>query len=224
MSLIQEILQHHENELFDTRHVFYSNSKENPLLFVSFAGYKVEKYVSVTWFYQQNELLGNFLFLKDDAHNYSTYNQHKFIHLIQHYIGVTGATTTVFYGPSMGGMAAIRIGMHLNADLVIAIDPQLIHLDLGMFLHEIEHTENHHTRFYINFTFLEDSRNGRWEIPYDTKKIMDELQRKFMVLSHPYSSLQHLAFIPTRDYLVGIIGFYKNLHVKNHFPNVKNWF
>jgi hypothetical protein len=83
--MIQEILQNYEITLDNTKHLFYTNCINHPTLFISFAG-KIDKYVSATWFYKQTDIMGNFLFLKNDEENYNTYNEDKYQRLIQHYI------------------------------------------------------------------------------------------------------------------------------------------
>ena len=69
--MISDILEKNTFNINNIEHVFYSNSKNN-MLFISFAG-MINRYVSITWFYD-NELSGNFLFLKDDEKNYTKPN------------------------------------------------------------------------------------------------------------------------------------------------------
>lgn len=223
MSLIVDILENHQRNLLDVQHVFYSNSNE-PLLFVSFSGLNIKKYTSVTWFYQQpNVLAGNFLFLKDDD-CYDTYSHPKFSDLIQHYKHQTGATQVIFYGPSMGGMAAIRIGLQLSADLIIAIDPILCNVPTHIMLEEIRSTKNNHSRIYLNYTFQENPTDQTWEIRPVTKMVMDELLVKFLVLVHPFQSVVHCGFVPKREYLIRILHLFGDLLVENHFEQVFSWF
>ena len=219
--MIQEIIRNHEITLEDVKHVFYSNCNNNTL-FVSFAG-KIDKYVSVTWFYNQFDTLGNFLFLKNDEEGYNTYQDAKFYKLIKHYMDKLNVTNLITYGPSMGGVASIMFGLHFNAKQMISIDPNPINFDYNILLEKIRSHPNDYDfahKIYLNYTFI----NNFETIPEWTKKIIDELKNKNMICTiQPYRSIDHLSFIPSKDYLKDIIRFQGQLQVKN-YDDVTKWF
>jgi hypothetical protein len=138
--MINEIIQKYELTLENVKHVYYRNytdSVDSKTLFISFAG-KIDKYVSSTWFYNQNQFVGNFLFLKNDEENYNTYSDDKFYRLIKHYIDHLQITKLITYGPSMGGIASLVYGLKFNADIIIAIDPNPINYDYNNLLYQIQ--------------------------------------------------------------------------------------
>ena len=215
-------MKNNEQELFGKKHVFYNNTNSR-LLFISFAGI-VKRYVSVTWFYNK-ELEGNFLFLKDDENNFSTYNDIRYDKIILHYLQTYNIEKIVMYGASMGGMAAIDYGLKFQADLVIAIDPQLISYNINNILEKIRcygNTEKH-PKFYINYTFTKIDEQK--VIPRDTKQIIDSLSTRFITFLHPYPSFKHIAFIPSKTYLINIINMFLNLNITNYnSDDIINWF
>ena len=219
--MIQEILQNNQLTLENVKHVFYSNCTNNTL-FISFAG-KVDKYVSATWFYNQNNFLGNFLFLKNDEENYNSYFEDKFSRLIKHYIDKLQVNKLIMYGPSMGGIASILYGLKFNADIIISIDPNPVNFDNSILLNQIKSFPDnfeYKNKIYLNYTFIENFNT----IPSWTKDIINELILKNMLVTiHPYRSLEHLAFIPSKEYLLNIIWQLNCLKVTN-YTNVMKWF
>jgi hypothetical protein len=217
--MIEHILKNHELTLEGVKHVFYNNAVSDTL-FISFAG-KIDKYVSVTWFYNQTEFLGNFLFLKNDE-NYNTYNEEKYYKLIQHYVKYLNIKDVITYGPSMGGIASIMYGLKLNANLMISIDPNPINFDYNILLHDIRNSNNNYdykNKIYINYTFI----NNFETLPEWTEKIINELKLKNVILTiQPFRSIEHLHFIPSKEYLMEIINANKMLKVKN-YTNTTNW-
>ena len=217
--MIQNILTNHENTLENVKHVFYSNS-QNDTLFISFAG-KIDKYVSVTWFYNQYDFQGNFLFLKNDEENYNTYNDDKFMRLIQHYIGKLNIKNIITYGPSMGGIASIVYGLKLNANLIISIDPNPINYDYHILLNQIINHENNYdykNKIYLNYTFM----NNYDTLPQWTDEIIKELKLKNVVLTiQPFRCIEHLSFIPTKEFLIDIIRNNVNFQVRNYVDSTK---
>jgi len=217
--MIEHILKNHELTLEGVKHVFYNNAVSDTL-FISFAG-KIDKYVSVTWFYNQTEFLGNFLFLKNDE-NYNTYNEEKYYNLIQHYVNQLNIKDVITFGPSMGGIACIMYGLKLNATLMISIDPNPINFDYNILLHDIRNSNNNYdykNKIYINYTFI----NNFETLPEWTEKIINELKLKNVILTiQPFRSIEHLHFIPSKEYLMEIINANKMLKVKN-YTNTTNW-
>ena len=222
--MIENILKNHEKTLEGVKHVFYNNSLSedkgsNGTLFISFAG-KIDKYVSVSWFYEQTDFLGNFLFLKNDD-EYDTYQNENYSKLIQHYITTLNIKEIITYGPSMGGIASILYGLRLNADLMISIDPNPINFDYNILLDEIRDYENNYdfkNKIYINYTFVEDFQT----LPEWTEKIINELKLKNIVLTiQPFRSIEHLYFIPSKEYLIDIINAHRILKVKNYTNSAK---
>lgn len=217
--MIQNILTNHETTLENVKHVFYSNS-QNDTLFISFAG-KIDKYVSVTWFYNQYDFQGNFLFLKNDEENYNTYNDDKFMRLIQHYIGKLNIKNIITYGPSMGGIASIVYGLKLNANLIISIDPNPINYDYKILLNQIINHENNYdykNKIYLNYTFM----NNYDTLPQWTDEIIKELKLKNVVLTiQPFRCIEHLSFIPTKEFLIDIIRNNVNFQVRNYVDSTK---
>lgn len=217
--MIQNILTNHETSLENVKHVFYSNS-QNDTLFISFAG-KIDKYVSVTWFYNQYDFQGNFLFLKNDEENYNTYNDDKFMRLIQHYIGKLNIKNIITYGPSMGGIASIVYGLKLNANLIISIDPNPINYDHNILLNQIINHENNYdykNKIYLNYTFM----NNYDTLPQWTDEIIKELKLKNVVLTiQPFRCIEHLSFIPTKEFLIDIIRNNVNFQVRNYVDSTK---
>ena len=217
--MIQNILTNHETTLENVKHVFYSNS-QNDTLFISFAG-KIDKYVSVTWFYNQYDFQGNFLFLKNDEENYNTYNDDKFMRLIQHYISKLNIKNIITYGPSMGGIASIVYGLKLNANLIISIDPNPINYDYKILLNQIINHENNYdykNKIYLNYTFI----NNYDTLPQWTDEIINELKLKNVVLTiQPFRCIEHLSFIPTKEFLIDIIRNNVNFQVRNYVDSTK---
>jgi hypothetical protein len=223
--MIESILQNHEKTLEGVKHVFYSNSSPNNkqssnTLFISFAG-KIDRYVSVTWFYEQIDFLGNFLFLKNDE-EYNTYQDEKYLKLIQHYVTKFNITDIITYGPSMGGIASILYGLKLNAKLMISIDPNPINFDYNILLNEIREYDNNYdytNKIYLNYTFVNDFQT----LPEWTEQIINELKLKNIILTiQPFRSIEHLNFIPAKEYLIDIINANKMLKVKN-YTNFSKW-
>jgi hypothetical protein len=218
--MIEEILSKHETTLENVKHVFYSNYT-NDTLFISFAG-KVDRYVSVTWFYNQYDFLGNFLFLKNDE-NYNTYDDVKYEKLIKYYINKYNIKNIITYGPSMGGIAAISYGLKLNASLIISIDPNPINYDYNILLDQIRRHDNNYdfkNKIYLNYTFINDFHT----LPHWTEEIIKELKLKNVLLTiQPFRSTEHLSFIPSKEYLIDIIKTNNCLKVKNYVDSGK-WF
>lgn len=234
--MIQEILECHESESHNIQHVFYQNS-DNHTLFISFAG-MIDKYVSVTWFYNQMDVLGNFLFLKNDP-DYDSYMRSDYEELIQDYIDRLKIEKIIMYGPSMGGIGAIHYGLKFKADVIIAIDPNPINFNYHELIESIKQFEpvsasqpssnsssepsssfEFKHKFYINYTFEDDTFETK---PEWTEAIIRELEKKNMVLTlQPYCSNKHLEFIPSKDYLFSIIHLYLLLKV-NNYNNVHEW-
>ena len=192
------------------------------MLFISFAG-MINRYVSITWFYD-NELSGNFLFLKDDEKNYTTYNNENYSKLIEYYIKYLDIKKIITYGPSMGGAASIIYGLKFKADLIIAIDPALIYYDVSNVILQINNLEKEYNpKLYINYTFHKNSENILI-IPHTTKLIIDELSKQNMLcMIHPCVSETHLAFIPSKNYLINIIKLFTDLKIEN-YNNFEDWF
>jgi hypothetical protein len=220
--MINEILEKHEITLENVKHVFYSNSLNSNTLFISFAG-KVDRYVSATWFYNQQELQGNFLFLKNDEENYNTYSDEKYYRLIKHYIDNLQITNLITYGPSMGGIASLKYGLQFNANMIIAIDPNPVNYDYNMLLNQIKTTPDDYdykNKIYINYTFINDFNT----LPQWTEEIIKQLQLKNVILTiQPFRSIEHLAFIPSKEYLIDIINKLDSLKVTN-YTHITKWF
>jgi hypothetical protein len=218
--MINEIIGKHERTLENIKHVFYSNCANNTL-FISFAG-KVDKYVSVTWFYNQFDFLGNFLFLKNDE-DYNTYQDNNYEKLINHYMTSLKITNLITYGPSMGGIASITYGLKFNANIIISIDPNPINFDYRILLEQIRNYDNNYdfkNKIYLNYTFLNDFDT----LPSWTEEIISELKKKNIVTTlQPFRSIDHLFFIPSKEYLLDIIKAQSLLKVKNYSNPVK-WF
>lgn len=217
--MIHEILQKYEFTLENVKHVFYSNCNNNTL-FISFAG-KIDKYVSSTWFYNQTDFLGNFLFLKNDEENYNTYSDDKYSRLIQHYINHFKITNLITYGPSMGGIASIVYGLKFNANVIISIDPNPVNYDINKLLDIIKtYPDNYDfkNKIYLNYTFINDFNT----IPPWTEAIIKQLILKNMILTiQPFRSVEHLAFIPSKEYLTTIIRDLEKWKVTNYTSVVK---
>lgn len=222
--MINEIIDNYEITLENVKHIYYSNCKENNnnILFISFAG-KIDKYVSSTWFYKQSEFIGNFLFLKNNDENYNSYFEEKFFRLIKYYIDKLKITKLIMYGPSMGGIASLIYGLQFNADIIISIDPNPVNFDYNILLNQIKSYDeqtNYKNKIYINYTFINDFET----IPIWTKEIISQLQLKNCITTiQPFRSLEHLAFIPSKEYLINIIKQLDNLNVSN-YSNIMKWF
>ena len=218
--MIEEILECNELDILDVKHVFYQND-DNHMLFVSFAG-MVDKYVSVTWFYDQLDVVGNFLFLKNDP-DYNSYMEDRYENLIKDYIDRLKIKTLVMYGPSMGGIAALHYGLKFNANCIIAIDPNPINYnyqELVQTIKEYDPEDSYKTKFYINYTFDDEDfeRKPEW-----TEEILNELQKKNVLLTiQPFCSNNHLEFIPSKDYLFNIIELLLYIDVSAYHQS-KEW-
>lgn len=220
--MINEILEKYEITLDNVKHVFYTNCVNSNTLFVSFAG-KIDKYVSATWFYNQYEFMGNFLFLKNDEENYNTYSDEKFSRLIKHYIDHLQITNLITYGPSMGGIASLVYGLKFNANMIIAIDPNPVNYDYNILLEQIKTMPDNYdykNKIFLNYTFINDFNT----LPYWTQEIIKQLQLKNIVLTiQPFRSTEHLAFIPSKQYLIDIINKLQFWKVTN-YTHVTKWF
>jgi pimeloyl-ACP methyl ester carboxylesterase len=218
--MIHEILKKYEVTLENVKHVFYKNCNNNTL-FISFAG-KIDKYVSATWFYKQTYLMGNFLFLKNDEEDYNTYSDEKYEKLIKHYIDKLQITNLITYGPSMGGIASIIYGLKFNANVIIAIDPNPINYDYNILLNQIKTFPDNYdykNKIYINYTFINDFNT----LPEWTNEIINQLKLKNFVLTlQPFRSIEHLAFIPSKEYLIDILILFNALKVTN-YSNATKW-
>lgn len=219
--MINEILERYEVTLENVKHVFYTNCLESKTLFISFAG-KIDKYVSATWFYNQSNLSGNFLFLKNDEENYNTYSDEKYYHLIKHYIDRLQINNLITYGPSMGGIASLKYGLAFNASMIIAIDPNPINYDYNQLLNQIQNMPDNYdynNKIYINYTFI----NNFFTLPPWTDEIIKQLQLKNVILTiQPFRSIEHLSFIPSKEFLIDIINKLQYLRVTN-YTNTNNW-
>ncbi len=218
--MINEILEKYETTIEDVKHVYYNNDN-NDILFISFAG-KIERYVSITWFYNQSNMLGNFLFIKNDP-DYNTYNETKYETLIEYYIKKYSIKKIIIYGVSMGGIASIKYGLKFDADLIIAIDPAPINYNYEELLTLIKSYNNNFNfknKIYINYTF----ENNIQPIRQLTKLIIKELQLKnFITIIHPFCSTRHLAFIPSKEFLIDIINKFLNINVQS-YTDTNKWF
>ena len=68
-----------------------------------------------------------------------------------------------------------------------------------------------------------NNENDKLVIPINTKKIIDELNKKYIVLLHPYNSTTHLAFIPSKNFILNIINMFSNLKIEN-YNDFQKWF
>ncbi len=218
--MVEEILEVHEIELFNVKHVYYQNS-DNKTLFVSFAG-MIDKYVSISWFYDQLNIQGNFLFLKNDP-DYNSYMDDDYENLLKDYIDRLNIDKLIMFGPSMGGIGAIFYGIKLKADCIIAIDPNPINYDFHELVDLIRETnfgDNYKTKFFINYTFIDEELE---EKPEWTEEMIKELQKKNVLLNlQPYRSNNHLEFIPSKDYLLNIIELLLYIDVSKYSQS-KEW-
>ena len=220
--MIQDILECNEIEKCNVTHVFYQNC-DNKTLFISFAG-MIDKYVSVTWFYNQMDILGNFLFLKNHP-DYDSYMNDNCDNLIKDYIDRLKIEKIIMYGPSMGGIGAIHYGLKYKADIIIAIDPNPINFDYNILIEQIKEFNPDDTlafkhNFFLNYTFIDDAFN---EKPEWTEEIIKELEKKnILLMLQPYCSTTHLEFIPSKDFLFSIIQLFLLTNVGN-YSEVKNW-
>jgi hypothetical protein len=219
--MINEILGKYENTLENVKHIFYSNCGNNTL-FISFAG-KVDRYVSATWFYNQYDFLGNFLFLKNDEEGYNTYNEEKYSRLIKYYIDKYSVNNLIMFGPSMGGIASIMYGLKFNANTIISIDPNPINFNYHNLLEQIKSYPNNYdykNKIFINYTFMNDFNTL---CPW-TEDIINELKKKNIItILQPFRSTEHLHFIPSKEFLLDIIKANGILKVQNYTETGK-WF
>lgn len=219
--MINEILEKHETTIDEVKHVYYNNNADSQMLFISFAG-MIDKYVSITWFYNQSNILGHFLFLKNDP-EYTTYNETKYETLIEYYIKKYLIKKIIIYGVSMGGIASIKYGLKFNSDLIIAIDPSPINYDIIELLTMIKSYDNnfnYKNKIYINYTF----ENNLQTIPTHTEQIIKELQLKnFITIIHPFCSTKHLAFIPSKEFLIEIIEKFTTINIRS-YTDTNKWF
>lgn len=224
--MIETILKDHEIIIENVKHVFFNNCHTDKL-FIIFAG-KIPKYVSISWFYKNDQIFGNFLFLKNDEIingelYYNSYNDEKYSKLIDYYIDKFNIKTIITYGPSMGGIASLYYGIKYNASLIVSIDPEPINYDYNMLIKHInefnpDFSYNH--KIFLNYTFVNDLNN----IADYTKAIINALQFKNIIFTlHPYRSTVHLEFIPSKECLFNIIKTFEKLHITqyNYFDK---WF
>jgi hypothetical protein len=132
-------------------------------------------------------------------------------------------TNLITYGPSMGGIASITYGLKFNANIIISIDPNPINFDYRILLEQIRNYDNNYdfkNKIYLNYTFLNDFDT----LPSWTEEIISELKKKNIVTTlQPFRSIDHLFFIPSKEYLLDIIKAQSLLKVKNYSNPVK-WF
>lgn len=220
--MIQEILECNEIEKCNITHVFYQNC-DNKTLFISFAG-MIDKYVSVSWFYNQMDIIGNFLFLKNDP-DYDSYMRDDYDELIADYIDRLNIEKLIVYGPSMGGIGALHYGLKYKADAIIAIDPNPINFDFNLLINDIKEFKpdkefEFKHKIFINYTFMDEECT---EKPEWTEEIIKELQQKNVLLTlQPYCSNNHLEFIPSKEFLFSVIQLFLLTKVDN-YTQVKEW-
>jgi len=217
--MINEILINHELTRDNVKYIYYSNNNNNTL-FISFAGL-IDKYVSSTWFYNQFEFQGHFLFLKNDEENYNTYSDKKFETLIEFYLEKYKINNLITFGPSMGGIAALKFGLKYNANLMIAIDPNPINYNYKELIQQIKSKEDNYdytNKIYINYTFINDFNT----IPIWTEEIINELKLKNILLTiQPFRSINHLDFIPSKKYLINLINIFNIMKVEIYSTSVE---
>lgn len=210
--MINDILKKHELELFNKKHIFFNNDV-NDILFIGFAG-KVNFYVNSTWFYNNNKVNGNFLFLKNDP-DYNTYNDKSYKELIQYYIDKYDIKNIITYGLSMGGIASIYYGIVFKAKLIISIDPHPINYNIHHLYQLIDDTNFSYEKIYINYTFYDN--NTKNNIPNHTNIIIQKLLSKNVLLTiQPYISKIHLDFITSKEYLYEIINKFITINVEKY--------
>jgi hypothetical protein len=223
-SAIYEILENHIHHIENVEHIFYSTGQSN-MLFVSFTGaINNNAYGAVTWFWKNPNISGHFLFLKDDLSNYTTYNNEAYSKIIRHYMDKHNIQKLITYGPSMGGAASIIYGLKFKADLILSIDLKLVNYELSDVLKQIQTMENEYQpKIYLNYTFSKLEEDIAI-LPPSTEKIIQAFMQKNVILSlHPYRSTEHLAFIPSKEYLIQIIQAFSSLKMTNYYSFDK-WF
>jgi hypothetical protein len=123
----------------------------------------------------------------------------------------------------MGGIASLKYGLLFNANMIIAIDPNPINYDYNHLLNQIKNMPDNYdynNKIYINYTFI----HNFYTIPPWTDEIIKQLQLKNVILTiQPFRSMEHLSFIPSKEYLMDIINKMQNLKVTN-YTNINNWF
>jgi hypothetical protein len=104
---------------------------------------------------------------------------------------------------------------------MISIDPNPINFDYNILLEDIRKYENNYdfkNKIYLNYTFINDFQT----LPEWTEKIINELKLKNIILTiQPFRSIEHLYFIPSKEYLMDIIHTNRRLQVKNYTNPVK---
>ena len=214
-----EQIKKFEYSRYNIKHIFYNNNKKNDTLFISFAG-KVDFYVNSTWFYKNDKINANFLFLKNDD-NYDTYQNNNYLNLINYYISKYDIKKIITYGLSMGGIASIYYGVLLKADLIISIDPHPINYNIHTLYNLIDKTNFNFQKIFINYTFYDNSTKNN--IPNHTNIIIEKLLLKNIFLTiQPYVCTKHLSFIPSKEYLINIISTLSTKIVENIDKNKNN--
>lgn len=210
--MINDILNNHEHELYNKKHIFYNNS-DNNTLFIAFAG-KVDFYVNSTWFYKNDKVKGHFLFLKNNP-DYNTFDDKSYKNIIQYYIIRYKIKNIITYGLSMGGVASIYYGILFKAKLIISIDPHPINYDMNQLYCLIDNTTFNYEKIYLNYTFYD--KNTKNNIPNHTNIIIQKLLLKNVLLTiQPYISKIHLDFITSKDYLYEIINKFIMINVNKY--------
>lgn len=226
--MIHKILKDHETSRLGINHVFYNNCENSTTLVVVFAGAIEKLYVGATWFYNQQTVKGNFLFLRDhkDGNNqWTAYNDEKYFELVDYYLKKLNITDLITYGPSMGAIASILFGLKFKAVVIIAIDPMMTEgFDydiLADYISELKDDDfTYKQRLYLNYTFYEDGK-----IPTGTIKIINALMQKNILFTvQPFKQNVHLAFLPAKAYLFHIINTYINFQVSCYKTPTNSWF
>ena len=219
---IDKILENHEFTLLETKHVYYTFGNSDSM-FISFAGVTT-RYVSVTWFFEQKDFNYHCLFLKDDP-VFNSYNDIKYRKIINHYARKFNIKRFIVFGPSMGGIGALRWGLKLRSDDfkligIISIDPQPWRFNNNLLVNEIKNGNfKDYPKIFLNYTF-KDANNVLH--PY-TDNIIKALQCKScLLILQPYKSTKHLDFIPSKEYLIDIINSMENLKIEK-YDSFQKW-
>ena len=204
MNKAQQMIDTYGKTYLSKNIVFKYNNTSNTLLVV-FAG-KLKQFICTSWFYNCDKY--TVLFLKDDDEN--TYQHDDFYNIIND--AKSDKKNVIFFGVSMGSVAAIKIGYQLNPDLIICVDPEPINYNLDDFFtkDKIKKIQNIHL-------FCSNSKDDKQRLE---KYLPDYIKITNSFTVEYKSTVGHISFIPTKEYIDVLIKYYLE---KNNIQHLSSW-
>ena len=203
MNKVQEMIDTYGKMYLSKQIVFKYNTSDT--LLVIFAG-KLNHFICTSWFYNCDKY--SILFLKDENEN--TYIDDDFYNII--YDAKSDKKHIIFFGVSMGSVAAITIGYKLNPALIICVDPEPINYNLDAFFSKNKKKKIKNIHLFCSNT--EDDKQRLDKYLPDYRNITNSFTVEYK------STIGHISFIPTKEYIDSLIKYYLE---KNNLQYLSSW-